>query len=205
MLEIVFYLIVLLFSVIIHEVSHGNVANYLGDPTAKYEGRLTLNPLKHLDPIGSFFFPLFMFFLTLGRGPIFGWAKPVPVNSYNFQNPKLDNAKVAAAGPLANLIVASVFGFLIRFLPLPTSLLFLFSLIVVTNLFLALFNLMPIPPLDGHHILFALLPEAAVGLKMFLRQYGFLILILMVFFGFKSIAFLAFTIYRWLAGIPFML
>ena len=154
---IIFFLIVLIFSIVIHEVAHGSVANLLGDPTAKYAGRLTLNPIKHLDLFGSVLVPLFLIIL---RSPVlFGWAKPVPINPYNFKDPKWDGAKVAVAGPGANILVALIFGLAIRFFPLPASILTIFSIIVILNLILAIFNLVPIPPLDGSHILFTFLPE----------------------------------------------
>src|SRR5574343_1122969 len=108
----IFSLIVLLFSVIIHELAHGYVAYSLGDPTAKYEGRLTLNPLKHLDPFGSVILPLLLLLATGGQGPIFGWAKPVPVNPYNFKDQKWGTLKVAIVGPATNFAIAIFFGLL---------------------------------------------------------------------------------------------
>src|SRR5574343_425811 len=111
----IFSLIVLLFSVIIHELAHGYVASSLGDPTAKYEGRLTLNPLKHLDPFGSIILPLLLF--IAGSPVLFGWAKPVPVNPYNFRDKKWGEIKVSIAGPLSNISLAIVFGLILRFLP----------------------------------------------------------------------------------------
>ena len=184
----IFSLIVLLFSVVIHELAHGSVAYSLGDPTAKYQGRLTLNPIKHLDPFGSVILPLLLLIVTGGQGPIFGWAKPVPVNPHNFRDQKWGSLKVALAGPLSNLSLALLFGLLIRFIPLsffnlmPGTLL-IFSFIVQINIILALFNLLPIPPLDVHWILFSFLPESFYNVKSFLQQYGVFILILLIFFG----------------------
>ncbi|HID11544.1 MAG TPA: site-2 protease family protein, partial [Candidatus Latescibacteria bacterium] len=162
MADILFLLAILLLSIVIHEVSHGLMASYLGDPTAKYAGRLSLNPLRHLDPVGSVLVPLF---LVIMRSPfLFGWAKPVPINPYNFRDQKYGSAKVSLAGPGANLLVALVFGLAIRFLSpafeIP-ALLAIFSFIVFINILLALFNLLPIPPLDGSHILFTFLPPSA--------------------------------------------
>ena len=118
-MEIIFLIVILLFSVVIHEVSHGVVANYLGDPTAKYAGRLTLNPLKHIDPIGSILVPLF---LVIIRSPfLIGWAKPVPINPYNFRDQKYGSAKVALAGPASNLAIAIFFGLMLRFVPIGSS------------------------------------------------------------------------------------
>ncbi|MFH1657121.1 MAG: site-2 protease family protein [bacterium] len=182
---IIFSLIVLLFSVIIHEVAHGTVAEYLGDPTAKYANRLTLNPLRHLDPFGSIFLPLTLFLI---HSPLLiGWAKPVPVNPYNFRDQRWGGLKVAAAGPIANFSIGLFFGLLIRFFDLPLAMVELFSIIVIYNFLLALFNLIPIPPLDGSHILFALLPDSLSGIKAVLQQYGFYLLLFFIFFGLKFV------------------
>lgn len=183
-ISFLFSLIILLFSITFHEVSHGYIANFLGDPTAKYAGRLSLNPLKHLDLVGSFLFPLFLIILKFPF--IFGWAKPVPVNPYNFRDQKYGSAKVSLAGPAANFLIALVFGLIIRFLSsyLKVPALFsMFSFIVIINLLLAIFNLIPIPPLDGSHILFTFLPQKMEHWKFILIQYGFLILILFISFG----------------------
>lgn len=175
----IFTLLILLFSVIIHEVSHGSVAYALGDMTAKNEGRLSLNPLVHIDLVGSVLLPLFL--LTLGM-PVIGWAKPVPVNPMNFNDRKWGDLKVSLAGPLSNLLVALVFGLIIKFMPfLPQSFLTIAAIVVFYNIVLALFNLIPIPPLDGSHILFSLLPESLNSFKIFLWQYGFIILLLLIF------------------------
>lgn len=178
-----FLLIVLIFSIVIHEVAHGTAAFAIGDYTAKNAGRLTLNPLKHLDPIGSFVVPLVLI-LTTGVG--FGWAKPVPVNPYNFRDQRWGELKVSLAGPLANLAVAFVFGIVLRFSSdfsfLPADIYLLFSFIVFLNILLAVFNLIPIPPLDGSHILFSVFPNFQGGAKSFLARYGFIILVFLIFF-----------------------
>lgn len=178
----IFYLIVLLFSVILHELAHGYMAFSLGDPTAKYEGRLTFNPIKHLDPFGSVILPLL---LAISNVPILiGWAKPVPINPYNFRDQKWGELKVSIVGPLTNFAIAVIFGLVIRFfyniLPLP--LINFFGIIVQLNLVLAFFNLVPIPPLDGSWILFHFLPNSFFGVKMFLQQYGIIILVFFLFF-----------------------
>lgn len=180
-MEYLFLIIILIFSIVIHEVSHGTMAYYLGDPTAKYAGRLTLNPIKHLDPIGSVLLPVFMI-LTFGKG--IGWAKPVPINPYNFKDQKYGSAKVAMAGPVANLIIALFFGLLLRFLPFIGGMekfYTFFAYITQINLLLAVFNLVPLPPLDGSHILFAFLPYSMENIKIFLNQWGMFILIILIF------------------------
>ena len=183
----IFQLIVLLFSVIIHEVSHGYAALKLGDDTAEKMGRLTLNPLPHLDLWGSILMPLILFFTTNGKF-VFGYAKPVPYNPLNLKNPRRDSAILAFAGPLANLTVAFIFGILIRVsisYHLFVNLIPYFQLIVITNLVLAVFNLVPIPPLDGSKILFYFWPSYKV--EKFLYQYSFAILILFILFGWNLI------------------
>jgi len=177
----IFSLIVLFFSIIIHEVAHGSMAYQLGDPTAKYAGRLSLNPIKHIDPFGTIILPLL---LVIMRSPfVIGWAKPVPVNPYNFRDQKWGELKVAIAGPGANFLLVLIFGLSIRFLNLPSSVFIVFSLIAFFNLLLGLFNLIPIPPLDGSHILFSILPEKYNNIRFFLQQNGLLLLILFIFFG----------------------
>jgi len=182
-MDFVFQIVVLIFSIIIHEVSHGAMANFLGDPTAKYAGRLTLNPLKHLDPIGSILVPFFLIFFT-GKG--IGWARPVPINPYNFRDQKYGSLKVAVAGPLANLAIALIFGMILRFgllfKFLPYNFYLAFSFIALINILLAVFNLVPIPPLDGSYILFTILPSSAQKVKIFLSQFGIFILLFLIFF-----------------------
>jgi Zn-dependent protease len=191
----IFQIAVLIFSVVIHEVSHGLVALMLGDPTAKHLGRLTLNPLKHLDPFGSVILPLL---LVLARSPfLIGWAKPVPYNPYNLRNPfsrfgtrnDWGPALVGAAGPLSNIFIALIFGAGIRALAIfgggsliLQNLAEIFGLIVLINLVLAIFNLVPIPPLDGSKVLFALMPYQWRGVEVFLQQYGFFLLLIFIFF-----------------------
>ncbi len=182
----IFSLIVLLFSVIIHELAHGSVAYSLGDPTAKYAGRLTLNPLKHLDLFGSIILPLLLF--ISGSPFLFGWAKPVPINPYNFTDKKYGDIKVSFAGPASNILLAIVFGLILRFIPDGIILgnpgiAILLSYIVFINIWLAIFNLIPVPPLDGSWILFSFLPTKLQSIQIFLKKYGIIILVLLILFG----------------------
>ena len=204
-MEYIFLIVILIFSIVIHEVSHGAMANYLGDPTAKYAGRLTLNPIKHLDPIGSVLLPIFLVIMAnvTGGGIIFGWAKPVPINPYNFRDQKYGSLKVSLAGPGANLVIALFFGLLLRFLPFLSAfsgLIVMFSYIVYINILLAVFNLLPIPPLDGSHILFTFLPDSMQNVKAFLSQFGFFILLFIVFFLFPWLSYIINWIFTLITG-----
>jgi Zn-dependent protease len=175
----IFSLIIFAFSVIIHEVSHGYMAYLQGDNTAKNAGRLTLNPISHIDPFGSVILPVML--ALVGSPMVVGWAKPVPFNPYNLRNQRWGEALVAFAGPLSNISIAVVFGTLIR-TGVASSLLQPFAYIVLINLVLATFNLIPIPPLDGSKILFSFLPYSMRDLVNFLERYGTFILIFFVFF-----------------------
>lgn len=179
-LTFIFSLVILIFSVIIHEVSHGYAALFLGDRTAQDQGRLTLNPLKHIDPIGSIIFPALS--LLLG-GFIFGWAKPVPFNPYNLRNRKYGEALVAAAGPASNFLLALAFGLALRWSPslAASAAAGLVATIVLINLMLGTFNLIPIPPLDGSRILGVLLPEQFQKARSILDRWGLVIVILLIF------------------------
>jgi Zn-dependent protease len=180
--DAIFYIIVLIMSVVVHEFSHGYTAYLLGDNTAYDQGRLTLNPLKHLDPFGSILLPLMLFF-TYPKF-IFGWARPVPYNPNNLRNQRVGTLLVASAGIISNIILAVVFGLLIRFAPhfgLPAytndpMLLHPFYkiaiIVVTTNLILAIFNLVPIPPLDGSKILFSILPRRFASFERFFERGG---------------------------------
>jgi len=182
-IDIIFYIVILLFSIVIHEVSHGFMAEYFGDNTARNAGRLTLNPIKHIDPIGSIVLPAI---LVLSHAPVFfGWAKPVPYNPNNLRNIKWGTFWVAAAGIIANIFIAIIFGIIIRLassFSLPENFYFIASSIVIMNLALALFNLVPIPPLDGSKILFSLLPNSFYPLIVFLEQYALILLLIFILF-----------------------
>ena len=170
-----FMIAILIMSVVLHEVSHGYAAYYMGDPTAKYAGRLTLNPIHHLDLFGSFLLPLLTY---LTAGFVIGYAKPVPYNPYNLKNQKWGPAVVGVAGPAANLFLVLFFGLLIRLgVVLP-----IFPYIVLINLVLMVFNLLPIPPLDGSKVLFAMLPYKWKEAQDVLERYGFFILLFFIFF-----------------------
>lgn len=190
-MEFIFIIAILIFSVIAHEVAHGYAASALGDPTAKLQGRLSLNPLVHIDPIGSILVPAIC--ALLPGSFVIGWAKPVPYNPYNFQRfQKHGDALVAAAGPLTNILLAIIFGLVVRFGAGSFSAAFLeiSSLVVIINLVLALFNLVPIPPLDGSKILFAFLPYRLQSLRVSLEQFGFMLVLLFVIFFWEYVAIL---------------
>ncbi len=201
MADLILLLIILVMSAVVHEVSHGLAAFWLGDPTAKYAGRLTLNPLKHLDPWGSFLMPVFLLLLSGGRF-FFAAAKPVPYNPYNLRDQKYGPAVVGAAGPASNIIIALVFGIFLKIFIIGglipsgdvmtllgnlftgenllgsglSGMAILFLMIIYVNILLAIFNLIPIPPLDGSKLLFAIIPIREET-KLHLEQYGLIFII----------------------------
>lgn len=188
-ISIVFFFIVIIPSAILHEYMHGWVADQLGDPTARYAGRLTLNPRVHIDKFGTIILPAIMLFFGLLTGSyfLFAYAKPVPYNPYNLKNQKWGPALVAFAGPFANLFLAFIFGLIFQFIPISATMKNLASIIVYANVLLAVFNLVPIPPLDGSKLLFAILPDSLWQVRRFLEQYGFYILLFFIFFLFQWI------------------
>ncbi len=180
-------IVILIMSVVVHEVSHGYMAYWLGDPTAKYANRLNFNPVNHLDLFGSFIVPVL---LILSHSQfLFGWAKPVPYNPYNLRNQKYGPALVGLAGPLSNLILAIVAGIILRALMVfgvvEGIFLQILVIIIFINILLMVFNLFPVPPLDGSKLLFALVPMSE-HTKMMLEQYGFVFLLIFIFL-FKGI------------------
>jgi len=206
-INFIFSIAILILSVVVHEVSHGYIAYLLGDPTAKRAGRLSMNPLKHLDLTGSFIVPLML--VLLKSSFVFGWAKPVPYNPYNLKNQKWGPGLVAISGPLSNFLIAGVFGLVALFLPLDQTakteiglaavngaaifgagyapaLFYFSSMVVWINVFLGIFNLIPIPPLDGSKVLFSFLPYKWTNAQIFLEKYGFFILLFFLF-SFSSI------------------
>lgn len=184
-LPLLFFFLVIMPSSIIHEYAHGWMADQLGDPTARYAGRLSLNPKVHIDKWGTLLMPLLLFFITGGRF-LFAYAKPVPYNPYNLKNQKTGPVWVALAGPISNLILAGLFGVTLQLLPFSNISQFLY-IIVYANVLLAVFNLVPIPPLDGSKLLYALLPDSQYKIKMVLERYSFVILLAFIFFGFQFI------------------
>lgn len=185
-------IIPVLFAIIIHEVAHGWVANYLGDPTAQMLGRLSLNPIKHIDPVGTIIVPILM--LALG-GFLFGWAKPVPVDARNFRNPSRDMIWVALAGPLSNLLMAFLWMLLLKanmmffaaeqYLYVPLR--YMAEMGMQINLVLMVLNILPIPPLDGSKVLMGLLPDRAAAKLNRLEPYGLFIVLLLVYLGIFSV------------------
>lgn len=185
-------------SIVIHEVSHGYAASYLGDQTARWEGRLTLNPLKHLDPVGSVIVPTISYMMG---GFLFGWAKPVPYNPHNLRPGRWSEAIVAGAGPLSNISIALIFGLFLRIYPANPALLSIVSVIVFINILLALFNLMPIPPLDGSKLLFAIFPANMGTFRAFFERYGMILVLFFIFFVWQFIAPVASHIFRLITGL----
>ena len=190
--RVVIWAVPVLFSIVVHEVSHGWMAYRLGDDTAKRMGRLTLNPIPHIDPMGTVVLPLIM---IITGGPVFGWAKPVPFNPYNFNrsvNVRNGVMWVALAGPCSNLILAFIFSFIFvavqKFFPGPPSIIYLsitqlFKALIIINLALASLNLLPIPPLDGSKILMRFIPPKYEHYFLMLERYGFLILMVLLVTG----------------------
>lgn len=178
------WLIPLIIAIVFHEVSHGVVANMLGDPTARQRGRLTFNPIKHVDPFGTLLLPMI---LAVSGAPIFGWAKPVPVVAKRLRNPRFHMVLVALAGPGMNLLLAFVAALLLAALVAlqPTGLLWLFigqNLLnfLAINVFLAIFNMIPLPPFDGGHVVEGLLPAGLSRHYAKLNRYGLLLFIFLL-------------------------
>jgi len=186
--KIILWAIPVVFAITVHEVAHGWVANYLGDPTAKSLGRLTLNPIKHIDPIGTVVLPLILVYLG---GFIFGWAKPVPVTWQNLRSPRRDMAIVAAAGPVANLIMMILWAVLAKVLltidqtpgPLLQFVLVMCSIGIIINIILMVLNLLPLLPLDGGRVVTSLLPPRLAMLYSRLEPFGLIVILVLLVTG----------------------
>jgi len=172
----------LLIAMTVHEFAHGLVAYKLGDSTARLSGRLTLNPLAHIDPFWTVLLPLVLFLSSSGQF-VFGAAKPVPINYQALNNPKRDIIWIGLSGPLANLILAFIIAQVLKFIYLPAPAVYLLLNLLFINVVLALFNLIPIPPLDGSRILMGLLPEGLARQYISLERYGFIILFAFIWLG----------------------
>ena len=204
-LDAVFVVAVIVMSAVIHEVMHGVAAEQLGDPTARLQGRITLNPISHLDPIGSVLLPII---LVLTNSPIlFGWAKPVPYNPYNLRPGRFSEAIVAGAGPLSNLAIAIIGGLIIRIGVFPAGMSDIVFIIVLINVMLFFFNLIPIPPLDGSKVLASILPPSLAIFYDRLRAYlewnpllGFGAVILFIVFAGGAFSGFVWTVARVIAG-----
>jgi Zn-dependent protease len=190
----------ILIAITFHEVSHGYVANRLGDPTARFVGRLTLNPIAHIDPVGTLLMPVALFYLSGGKF-IFGYAKPVPINPQNFADPRKGMAMSAAAGPVTNILLAILSQIILAHLILPisrfmpesinasvmTPVALMFNYSIGINIFLAVINLIPIPPLDGGRVLIGFLPHRQALSYSRIEPYGFIIVILLFITGIAHI------------------
>lgn len=199
----IFYFLVLIISIIVHEVAHGIAAEREGDPTARMLGRITLNPLKHIEWFGSVVLPLVL--ILTNAGFVVGWAKPVPYNPENLKRGKKSVALVSIAGIVVNLAIAVIFGLAIRIAAatglVSTAFFEIGSIIVLVNIVLALFNAIPIAPLDGFRFLGAVLPYKAEPTMRTLEQYSLPLLIVFLLFGWKFVAPLAFSLFTLLTGI----
>jgi Zn-dependent protease len=194
--EKLLYLLIIFFSVIVHEIAHGFIALKKGDPTARDAGRLTFNPIPHIDLIGTIILPLF---LLLTHLPGIAWAKPVPINPYNFNNPKKDMLWVSSAGILSNFGLAIILSVLVRFFHISNPFL---NYGIIINLLLAFFNLIPIPPLDGSKILAEILPYEAREKYLRMESFGFIIIILLIGFISSALMPIITLCFRFLTGTP---
>jgi Zn-dependent protease len=206
--ETLFFLVILIFSVIIHEVAHGLAADKLGDPTARLAGRLTLNPVPHIDPLGSIILPALMLIGSSAAGHpfAFGWAKPVPYNPYNLKNFRLGTVLVGIAGVAVNFLVAIIFGLMIRYyaelgIVYGSAFYEILGTIVWVNIILGVFNLIPIPPLDGAKVFFSFLPQRFQYIHDIMERNWILLLIFIFFFAPKIIVPISLVIVTVVTGV----
>ncbi|OGZ04019.1 MAG: hypothetical protein A2648_00250 [Candidatus Lloydbacteria bacterium RIFCSPHIGHO2_01_FULL_41_20] len=202
--DLIFSIAILIFSVIVHELAHGYVAEYLGDPTARLAGRLTFNPVRHMDPVGSLLVPTLSYMMG---GFIFGWARPVPYNPYNLKNQRWGTALVAGAGVAANLSIALIFSLFIRFNEVLSinseAFLSIAGTVVFLNILLAVFNLIPVPPIDGSKLLFAVLPFRFHYIEEFLERYSIALVLVLIFFLWRFILPVVFFLFSLFTGVAF--
>lgn len=193
--------VILIMSVVVHELSHGYTAELLGDPTPRLQGRLTLNPLKHLELFGSFIVPI----ITSLAGFTFGWAKPVQWNPYNIKNQRWGELLISIAGPLSNIAIALVFGLVIRFFGslLPVAFVQIAFYVIAINIVLAVFNLIPLPPLDGSKVLFSLLPQSFGRVRLVLEQYSIFFFLILIFFLWRFVEPIIPWFFRFITGVEF--
>lgn len=207
----IFYVAVLIMSVVAHEFAHAYAAYKMGDDTAHLSGRLTLNPFKHLDIFGSILLPLFL--VISKAGFVIGWAKPVPYNPNNIRDPKKGTIIISVVGILTNLAIAVVFGLLVRLyistgMPIYaidgfnlSPILKISTIIVLVNIVLAIFNLIPIPPLDGSKLLFSLIPYKYRFVQNFLEQWGMFILLFFIIFLWEKVSPIIYLLFSLITGI----
>lgn len=182
----------------VHEAAHAWMANRLGDPTAKFQGRISLNPLVHIDPLGTVILPLILIVMSVATSSglfLFGWAKPTPFNPWNLQNPRRDAALISFAGPISNFVVAAIVAAVYRILPFSNELLLAYlQFLLALTLILGIFNLIPIAPLDGFKVVAGILPKEAALRWEELERYGPILLIAIIFFGAQFLSPIIFTL-----------